>query len=162
MKKIIVTLWIFSLLIAGFSFQTVLAQDKDTSGLQLGSLIPAGTVTDCESVLKPLETSVKPVDDFKIKSGTDKNNILSCAIRTGRIHFWMIPYYVVYLIQFLIGIAGLLSVLFLVLGGFKYVGSGLSESKDKAKGTIKNALLGLGVALSAWAVVNLIQYIITF
>jgi hypothetical protein len=162
MKKSIITLFIFSSLISVFSFQTAFAQD--TSGLQMGTLLPVTKDKDCNSLLDQIEnasTETSPEVVFKKFDNDMKNNVLACAIMTGKIHLWMIPFYVVYLIEFMIGIAGLLSVLFLVMAGFQYVSSGLSEAKDKAKNTIKHALMGLGVALAAWTVVNIVQYIVT-
>jgi len=161
MKKSIITLFIFSSLISVFSFQTAFAQAS--SGLEMGTLLPQQKQETilCTDRMKDLEEVADPIKEFKESSPEDKNEILACGIKTGKIHLWMIPYYVVYLIEFMIGIAGLLSVLFLVMAGFQYVSSGLAEAKDKAKNTIKHALMGLGVALAAWTVVNIVQYIVT-
>ena len=45
----------------------------------------------------------------------------------------MMPFFVTYLIQFLLQIAGLIAVLFIVFGGFKYVTGGLIEDKESGK-----------------------------
>lgn len=87
--------------------------------------------------------------------------ILGCAVKTGRIRLYMMPFFVTYLIEFLLGAAGLVAVLFMVLGGYKYVVGGLTEDKESGKKTILHALTGFVVALSAWIVVNFIQAAIT-
>ena len=136
----------------------------DVSGVELSTLLPQGTipVADCQTKLKDIEIGAKaPADVFKALSQPDRNNILSCAIQTGKIHMWMIPYYMVYEIQFLIGISGLVAILFLVIGGFQYILGGVSEAKDKGKKTIQTAITGLVIVLVAWAVVNLVQFLVT-
>lgn len=86
---------------------------------------------------------------------------LGCAIKTGRIGLFMMPYFVTYLIQFLLQIAGLIAVLFVVYGGFQYVKGGVSEDKDSGKKTLTHALVGLVVSVSAWIIVNFIQVALT-
>ena len=73
----------------------------------------------------------------------------------------MMPFFVTYLIQFLLQIAGLIAVLFIVFGGFKYVTGGLIEDKESGKKAVIHAIIGLLVALSAWIVVNFIQMALT-
>lgn len=89
------------------------------------------------------------------------SGVLGCAIKTGKIKLYMMPFFVTYLIQFLLGIAGLIAVLFMVIGGYKYAVGGITEDKESGKKTILHALLGLIVALSAWIVVNFIQVALT-
>ncbi|MBN1494236.1 hypothetical protein JW911_00690 [Candidatus Peregrinibacteria bacterium] len=162
MKKTISGLIVISFCFLNFSFQTIYAQ-VDQSGLELGTLLPQPKQETmlCKDRLDDLDELADPVKEFKESSSQDRNEILACGIQTGRIHFWMVPYYVVYLIQFIIGIAGLIAVLFLVLGGYQYVISGLGQDKEKGKKTITNALIGLVVVLVAWVVVNVVQYVLT-
>ncbi len=94
-------------------------------------------------------------------SRTALQNVLGCALRTGHIHLFMLPFLVTFLIQFLLDMAGLVAVLFIVYGGFKYVVGGVSEDKEAGKKAITHAIVGLVVALSAWIVVNLIQIALT-
>lgn len=86
---------------------------------------------------------------------------LGCAVKLGKIRLFMVPLFITFLIQFLLGIAGLVAVLFVVIGGYNYVVGGLTEDKEKGKKTILHALMGLIVALSAWIVVNFIQVALT-
>lgn len=87
--------------------------------------------------------------------------ILGCAIESGKIRLYMVPFYITFIIQFLLTVAGLIAVLFVVIGGYHYVVGGLTEDKEKGKKTIFNALIGLIVALSAWIIVNFIQVALT-
>lgn len=88
-------------------------------------------------------------------------SILGCAVKTGRIRLFMVPYFITYLIQFLLSLAGLVAVFFIVYGGFKYTTGGITEDKEAGKKTIMHALIGLVVSLSAWIIVNLIQVALT-
>ena len=73
-----------------------------------------------------------PREYFAAQKDTIKNDILACAVITGKIKFWMVPFYIVYLIEFAIGISGLIAILFLVVGGFQYVIGGATEKQEQA------------------------------
>ncbi len=109
---------------------------------------------------KEVETK-DPKVYFATKTDKERNDILACAVITGKIKFWMVPFYVVYLIEFAIGISGLIAILILVVGGFQYVIGGATEKQEQAKNTIQYALLGLVVVLVAWVVVNIVQFMLT-
>lgn len=154
MKRII-SATIIALLLFLNSANLVLAQEA-------GTLLPEKSEkADCKTVLQFLDTSKDPVADYKTKNTQERNDTLACGIITGKIAFWMIPYYIVYVIEFAIGLSGLIAIFFLVVAGFQYIMSGASEAQDQAKNTIKNALIGLVVVLVAWVVVNLIQFALT-
>lgn len=86
---------------------------------------------------------------------------LGCAIKFGKVRLFMVPFFVTYLIQFLLQIAGLIAVLFVVIGGYQYIVGGLIEEKEKGKNTLKHALIGFVVALLAWIIVNFVQVALT-
>ncbi len=136
------------------------------------TFLPQTDVTDCNETLLDIEQSSKfPIQDnsdnthigkwFAEQDTKLKNDILACAIKTGKIHFWMIPYFIVYFIEFLIGIAALVAIFFIVIGGYQLVISGANDQKDAAKNTIKHALMGLVLVSVAWVVVNVVQYVLT-
>ncbi|MFA6527934.1 MAG: pilin [Candidatus Gracilibacteria bacterium] len=87
--------------------------------------------------------------------------VLACGIKTGDMHLWMLPYYVTRLIEFAIGIAGIISVLFTILGGYFYAWGGLTEDKEKGKKTVMYALIGLALSAFAWILVNIVQTTLT-
>ncbi|MBN2087854.1 hypothetical protein JW758_05925 [Candidatus Peregrinibacteria bacterium] len=99
--------------------------------------------------------SVLPSDDFDIGGYGDACTGLAQRIRTGDITLEQIPCFIKYFSQTLIAIAGSLSVIFVMIGGYKYV-VGSDEQKDVAKKTITYALIGLAVSLSAWILVDLV------
>lgn len=107
-------------------------------------------------------------DDVKFEEyvkGNDRrkkiSEALGCAVKLGKIRLFMVPLFITFIIQFLLAIAGLVAVLFVVIGGYHYVVGGLIEDKEKGKKTIQHALIGLIVALSAWMVINFIQVALT-
>lgn len=148
MKKIIFVLVLLSLFVS--SVPVSFAQ---------GTILPGTdfSVKDCKTMLEHLEKG-----DGQIVFGDDTaKDILGCAIKTGNIELWMIPHFVIYAVETLLGVAGLISVLFIVVGGYQYAIGGLTEDRDKAKKTIMYAIAGLVVALLAWAIVNLVQLALT-
>ncbi|MBX4195789.1 hypothetical protein KW796_02450 [Candidatus Parcubacteria bacterium] len=56
------------------------------------------------------------------------------------------------LIKFVIGVAGGLAVIRIIIGGIQYIGTDSFSSKGQARETITNALLGLLLAISAYAI----------
>lgn len=130
----------------------------------------SNSATDCESFFKvgDVKNAMRGLERFKeyiSKSADNKSDkrdeVLACAIKTGRVHFFMLPFFAVYGIEFLLGIAGLLSVLMITYGGFSYVTGALSQDKETGKKHIIQALQGLAIVLSAWIIVNLVQTVLT-
>lgn len=147
---------------------------------EAGTLLPETTKSDdqCDKLLDDLNnkfaslkkvpkpdgatgSASEPREYFAAQDRTYRNDVLACAVITGKISFWMVPFYIVYLIEFAIGISGLIAIAFLVIGGFQYVIGGVTEKQETAKNTIKFALTGLVIVLTAWVVVNLVQFLIT-
>lgn len=83
------------------------------------------------------------------------------AFLIGDFQLWHVKCYAQYLINVLIFVAGGITVLFVVIGGYQYVFSGLTEDKEAGKNTIQHALMGLAVVVLAWAFVNLWQTFLT-
>ncbi len=90
-----------------------------------------------------------------------RDNLLGCAIKTGNISLWMIPFYMTYLINFILAVSGLISVLFIVIGGYWYIIGSAQGQTDKGKNTILYAIVGLVVSLMAWIIVNVVQTLVT-
>lgn len=89
------------------------------------------------------------------------NSLLGCAIKTGDIHLAYVPFYVKGIIEFLLAIAGLLSVVFIIVGGYKVMVGGLIEDKESGKKTITHAIAGLIVCFLSWGIVNIVQMLLT-
>lgn len=137
-----------------------------------GTVLPSTekAVADCKIVMNSLE--VLTVADRATIFGGDWDNtdnaveasakdILACGIKTGGIKLWMIPYYIRYILQFIIGIAGLIAVGGIVYGGYLYLFAGISEDKDKGKKAIMYGVAGMVMTLVAWAFVNIVIAVVT-
>lgn len=61
------------------------------------------------------------------------------------------------MIKLIIGIATVLAMVMIVLGGMEYMTSELISSKEAGKEKIKNAIIGLLIALGAWLILNTIN-----
>ncbi len=62
------------------------------------------------------------------------------------------------LIQLLLAFAGAVAVIFIILGGYRYITSqGNQENVEKAKNTITYAVIGLVVAMIAYVLVQLVK-----
>jgi len=113
--------------------------------------------TDCAKYVDKINTYSEEARKEQMANESSREIILSCGIKSGNIHLWMIPFFITRLIEFLINIAGLISVLFVILGGYFYAWGGLTEDKEKGKKTIMYALIGLVLATMAWIIVNIVQ-----
>lgn len=78
---------------------------------------------------------------------------LATLIRTGDITLRQIPCFIKFFSQTLIAVAGSLSVIFIMIGGYRYAMFS-ADSKEEAKKTILYALVGLAVSLLAWVLVD--------
>ncbi len=61
------------------------------------------------------------------------------------------------IIKTIIGLSAVFAVVMIVIGGMEYMTSELVSSKEAGKERIKDALLGLLIALGAWALLNTIN-----
>lgn len=60
-------------------------------------------------------------------------------------------------IQILLAIAGLVAVIFLVVGGFQYITAGGNEERaESSKKTITNAIIGIVIVILAFVIVRVI------
>jgi len=104
--------------------------------------------------------SVLPGDDAAIGGYGDACIGLAQMIREGTITLRQIPCFIKYFSQTLIAIAGSLSVIFVMVGGYQYTLGGDTD-KDAAKKTITYALVGLTVSLLAWIMVDIVLQLAT-
>jgi len=91
----------------------------------------------------------------------DYEFIFACALKTGYISFWMIQYYVVIAMNFIIGLAGLIAILMILVGAYYYIAGGITDDKEKGKTVIKYALGGLVLTMLAWFIVNVLLLALT-
>jgi hypothetical protein len=115
----------------------------------------------CKSDLDAYAVMVDETRLNTMKNQALRDSLLGCAVQTGRISLNMIPYFITYVSNFLLGLVGLISMLFIVVGGYFYIWGGLTENKEKGKKTVYHALLGMAVALLAWTFINVIISAVT-
>lgn len=79
-------------------------------------------------------------------------------IKDGNVHLSDIPFFIHFIASYLVGIAGTVSVLMVMVGGYQWILGGVSEDqKGKAKKTISYAIMGLVITLLSWIIVNVVQ-----
>lgn len=62
------------------------------------------------------------------------------------------------IINILLGVAGLIAVVFLIVGGFRYItAGGNEETAEAAKKTITNSIIGIVIILLAFVIVRVIS-----
>lgn len=87
--------------------------------------------------------------------------LLGCALKTGQLKFWMIPYFVTFALEFIINVAGVLVVLMIVVGGYYYIYGAVTDDKEKGKTIIEYAIGGYALVLVSWFVVNAVLLAVT-
>lgn len=124
-----------------------------------------GDEKDSDECKKKAEAESEIKSDAEGLEGASESDdfgaLLGCAIKTGRVSLQMIPHFISFFANFLLAMSGLVSVLFIVIGGFMYIYGGLTDQKEKGKKYIYNALFGMVLALMAWTIVSVIIAAVT-
>ena len=92
---------------------------------------------------------------------TASSEDIGAKIHCGKVTLNDFPILVVYLIQWILTLAGGIAVIMIMVGGFQYMLGGVTDDKERGKKTLIYALGGLVVAFMAWWIVELIQVWIT-
>jgi hypothetical protein len=67
-----------------------------------------------------------------------------------------------YIINILLAFAGIIAVVFLIIGGYQYiVSAGNAESAEAAKKTIQNAVIGIIIIILSYTVVRVVFFTLT-
>jgi hypothetical protein len=65
---------------------------------------------------------------------------------------------IIYIIDILLAVAAILSVLFIIIGGYKYIFSGANEkSSESGKKTVVNALIGLIIIILSFTIITVLS-----
>lgn len=89
---------------------------------------------------------------------------LACAILSGNVKLWMMPYYVRYMADFIMAIIGPVVIIIIIIGGYYYItGSigGEGEGAAKGKKIILAGIAGMVLIFAAWTIVNVISAVLT-
>jgi len=118
---------------------------------------------DCLKLLGTKSDDIIVILNGDPEGGTEftRNDVLGCAIKTGKVKLYMVPYFIQVILEFIIGISGIVSVAAIVYGGYFYMFAGVSEDKDTGKKAIQNGLIGMVLALTAWTIVNIVIGLLT-
>ncbi len=153
MKKVLLSIIIF----LGFIPTITLAQESPEG------ILPDSGVENCDETLEGFYAGSQTAEYMKTFNANPdlRKLILGCAVKTGRIELWMVPYFITYFVQFLLSIAASICILFIMVGAYHYIFGGISDEKEKGKNTIKYALMGFVVVMIAWILVNFVQVQVT-
>ncbi|MDD3645775.1 MAG: pilin [Candidatus Gracilibacteria bacterium] len=77
-------------------------------------------------------------------------------LRTGDVHLSDIPQMIRNAIDFLMGFAGTIAIIFVIIGAYKILFGSLEQDKTKGRDTIIMALGGFALAALAWFIVKVI------
>lgn len=120
-----------------------------------------GSISRFFQALEKLKTFEDPFFGGIPFSELNQNDILGCALLTGRIKMFYLSIFIAYALNMMAILAGSISMLFIMIGGYKYVLGSLTQNTDEAKKTIINAIIGLLVSTGAWIIVNIVQTIVS-
>ena len=127
------------------------AEKTPTIGITTCTTLPPITVTFTPNTAVNTDTTytfLQPLPGFEKTIDTQKNDTTNpCPFGN----------YLNILIKLFFGICGVLAVVMIVMGGIEYMTSELISSKEAGKETIRNALLGLLLALGAYLILNTIN-----
>jgi len=71
-----------------------------------------------------------------------------------------LPNIVPVVIQIVLIVAALVALLFLIIGGIKWITAGGDKAAtESARGTITSALVGLVIVFASWAIIRLLEYL---
>ena len=132
-----------------FAATTVLPTSNDVQKM---------TEMDC---IKTLKQNADLDEYFKTATSDEQDIVLGCAIKSGYIKFWMVPYFIKYMLEWVINLSGLLAVLMILVGAYFYIWGGFNDEKDKGKKILQYAVGGLILTSVAWFIVNVVLLAIT-
>ncbi len=129
-----------------------------SQGMKKKSIFLVGMI----SIVFLQEVSAQSGKTFKgvipVQKGVDS---LGYKIQNGTVTLNDIPLVIIHFIDLATKLAGTIAVIFILYAGFQMMTSGVTESKESAKNTLKWAVVGLTVTFLAWVIVNLIQVQLT-
>lgn len=135
----------------------VLAQETDGDGSADPSAATETTATPSYRGIIPASGTSGGNASIDCDSPSD----LGAKIHCGKVTLDDFPAMIVYLIQWILTLAGGIAVIMIMVGGFQYMLGGLTDDKERGKKTLIYALGGLVVSFMAWWIVELVQVWIT-
>ena len=99
--------------------------------------------------------------DTTIIPTMEENEELAEKFMFGTLELFDIPKYIKYLTEKAVWIAGLIAVIFVMIGGYKYIIGAYKENQEDGKNAIINVITGLAYVLLAWMLIDLVIRLIT-
>ncbi len=132
---------------------------------QKTSILPstADSIQDCKILMNQVHMNSDKYkkDVFEARQDGEIRHVLGCGIKTGDISLWMVPYYIRFILEFILQLGGLVAVGGIIYGGYLYLFAGLSDDKDRGKKAILYGVGGIVLAMTAWALVNIVISVVT-
>ncbi len=101
-------------------------------------------------VLAPLSAAAIPLPNCTSLNG------VNCTAGTS------ITGLITTIINWMLALAGLIAVFFLVVGGFRYIAAGGNEeAAEKGKSTVINAIIGIVIIVLSYVIVNVVSNLVT-
>ncbi len=119
------------------------------------------TDQECEAIILGSFENPENMKNIIASGGSGADLILGCAIQSGRVKFWMVPFFVKRVLEFLIQISSLISMLMILVGSYFYIAGGLTDDKEKGKTIISYAIGGLVLVILSWSLVSLLLLALT-
>ncbi|QFR39690.1 hypothetical protein A9Q91_05715 [Candidatus Gracilibacteria bacterium 28_42_T64] len=88
--------------------------------------------------------------------GNGDGCLTQTKLRNGDIHINNIPCLLKGAIDFFMGIAGTIAIIFVIIGAYKILFGSLEQDKTKGKDTIIMALTGFAIASLSWFIIKII------
>lgn len=80
------------------------------------------------------------------------------CLEKGDCHLSQIPAFILYISNYLVGLAGTVTLVMVMYGGYLYILGGINDSnKGKGMKAITNALMGFAVTLLAYVIVKALE-----
>jgi len=93
--------------------------------------------------------------------GKDDKTGLATKFQTGDVQLTDIPTYLAYLTDQAVWVAGVLAVIFFMIGGYQYLIGAYDDSTDEGKNTLKNVVIGLALVTMAWIIIDIAVRLLT-
>lgn len=110
-------------------------------------ILTGGTTNNTETSNQDTDTTYKPLAPLPGLGDTPYDTQTDCALGN----------YLNIIIKLILGISAVLAMVMITMGGIEYMTSELISSKEAGKETLKNAILGLLIALGAYLILNTIN-----
>ncbi|MDD4151953.1 MAG: hypothetical protein PHR68_05030 [Candidatus Gracilibacteria bacterium] len=84
------------------------------------------------------------------------SNLSDSDLKNGNIHTDDLPRIITGAIDFLMGFAGTISVVFIIIGAYQILFGAISGDKAKGQATVKLALTGFALSACAWIIIKIV------